>query len=63
MKSGTGDTAWGVRAVIGGSYSDWFNESAGGVAYLNTFGSSTASQFLVAGSYDSVGLNQISAAM
>jgi hypothetical protein len=40
VRSGVGDTAWGVRAVIGGSYSDWFGESAGGVAYLNTFGSS-----------------------
>jgi hypothetical protein len=40
VKSGTGDTTWGVRAVIGGSYSDWFGQSSGGVAYLNTFGSS-----------------------
>lgn len=40
IRSGSGDTAWGVRVVIGGSYSDWFGDSAGGVAYLNTFGSS-----------------------
>ncbi|HVJ67330.1 MAG TPA: SdrD B-like domain-containing protein [Caulifigura sp.] len=40
VKSGTGDTAWGVRVVIGGDYQDWFGDSAGGVAYLNTFGTS-----------------------
>jgi hypothetical protein len=40
VKSGTGDSAWGVRVVIGGSYSNWFGDPAGGVAYLNTFGSS-----------------------
>jgi len=40
VKSGSGDSAWGVRVVVGGSYSNWFGESAGGVAYLNTFGSS-----------------------
>ena len=39
-KSGTGDTTWGVRVVIGGGYQDWFKSSAGGVAYLNTFGAS-----------------------
>ena len=39
-KSGSGDTTWGVRAIIGGSYGDWFGDPAGGVAYLNTFGSS-----------------------
>ncbi len=40
VKSGSGDANWGVRVVVGGSYSDWFGDSAGGVAYLNTFGSS-----------------------
>ncbi|QDT54535.1 hypothetical protein Pan44_25680 [Caulifigura coniformis] len=40
VKSGAGDSAWGVRVVVGGSYGDWFGESSGGVAYLNTFGSS-----------------------
>ena len=33
-KFGTGDTQWGVRVVIGGSSSDWYNGKAGGVAYL-----------------------------
>ncbi|MEX2216674.1 MAG: Calx-beta domain-containing protein [Phycisphaeraceae bacterium] len=39
-KSGSGDTRWGVRVVIGGSSSDWFGSGAGGVAYLNSFNSS-----------------------
>jgi len=38
QKSGAGDTAWGIRAVIGGSSTDWFSTSSfGGVAYLNSF--------------------------
>jgi hypothetical protein len=37
IKSGTGDTRWGVRVVIGGSSYDWFGAGAGGVAYLNSF--------------------------
>ncbi len=36
IKSSTGDTNYGVRAVIGGNSSDWFG-SAGGVAYVGTF--------------------------
>lgn len=36
-KSGTGDTRWGVRVAIGGSYLDWFKQPAGGVAYLTSF--------------------------
>ncbi|MDB9456052.1 DUF4347 domain-containing protein, partial [Dolichospermum circinale CS-541/06] len=36
IKSGTSDTRWGIRVVIGGSSSDWFG-SAGGVAYINSF--------------------------
>ncbi len=39
-RSGSGDTTWGIRVIVGGSWSDWFGSSAGGVAYLNTFGSS-----------------------
>jgi len=37
IKSGTGDTAWGVRVVIGGSSYDWFGSGAGGVAYVGSF--------------------------
>jgi hypothetical protein len=29
----------GVRAVIGGSANDWFGGGAGGIAYVNGFGS------------------------
>jgi len=36
-KSGTGDTRWGIRVVIGGSYADWLKSPAGGVAYLTSF--------------------------
>jgi len=35
--TGSGDTAWGVRVAIGGSSSDWYGSSAGGVAYINSF--------------------------
>ena len=28
----------GTRAVIGGSSYDWLNSSAGGIAYIGTFG-------------------------
>lgn len=37
-KSGSGDTSWGAKAVIGGSCYDWFGNSAGGVSYINVFG-------------------------
>jgi Ca2+-binding RTX toxin-like protein len=37
IKSGSSDTRWGVRVVIGGNSSDWFGSSAGGVAYLGSF--------------------------
>lgn len=37
IKSGTGDTAWGVRVAIGGSSYDWFGQGAGGVAYIGSF--------------------------
>jgi hypothetical protein len=36
IKSGTGDTRWGIRVAIGGSSTDWYG-SAGGVAYLDSF--------------------------
>lgn len=35
--SGGTDTHWGVRVAIGGSSSDWFGSSAGGVAYVGSF--------------------------
>ena len=37
IKSGTGDTRWGIRVAIGGSGQDWFGYDAGGVAYLDSF--------------------------
>lgn len=39
VDSGTGDTRWGIRVAIGGDSSDWLGSPAGGVAFLNTFGS------------------------
>ncbi len=39
-KSGTSDTAYGIRVVIGGASGDWYG-SAGGVAFLNSFDSSS----------------------
>lgn len=36
-KSGSGDSRWGVRVVIGGNSNDWYGKSAGGVAYLYSF--------------------------
>jgi len=40
-KSGSGDDAWGVRVVVGGSHNDWYGSSAGGVAYVGSFNWST----------------------
>ena len=37
IKSGSGDTRWGVRVAIGGSSYDWFGAGAGGVAYVGSF--------------------------
>ena len=37
IKNGGGDSEWGVRVVIGGSSSDWYGSSAGGVAYVGSF--------------------------
>lgn len=39
-KTSTGDTNYGIRVVIAGASGDWYG-SAGGVAYLNSFDSST----------------------
>jgi len=36
--TGMGDTRWGTRVAIGGSYKDWYGPAAGGVAFLNAFG-------------------------
>lgn len=32
-----GDSKWGMRVVIGGSPSQWYNRNAGGVAFLGSF--------------------------
>ena len=37
IKDGDGDAQWGVRAVFGGSNSDWYTGGAGGVAYVGSF--------------------------
>ena len=37
MRAGLGDQEWGVRVVIGGDSSDWFDDGAGGVAYVGSF--------------------------
>jgi PKD repeat protein len=36
-KSTSTDTTFGVRVCIGGSSSDWYGQSAGGVAYVGSF--------------------------
>lgn len=36
-RAGSGDTAWGVRVVVGGSSSQWLGAGAGGVAYIGSF--------------------------
>jgi len=36
-KSGSSDTQWGGRVVIGGGSHDWYGAGAGGVAYLGSF--------------------------
>lgn len=36
-KGGTGDTEYGLRVCIGGSSTDWYGESAGGLAYVGSF--------------------------
>ncbi|MCA9060187.1 MAG: hypothetical protein KDA85_16880, partial [Planctomycetaceae bacterium] len=41
INSGGADQRWGIRVVIGGSCNDWYNSSAGGVAYLTSFRASS----------------------
>ena len=36
-KTSTSDQVYGVRVVIGGSYSDWYGSASGGVAYVGSF--------------------------
>ena len=36
-KSSSGDGAYGIRVVIGGSSSDWYGSGAGGVAFVGSF--------------------------
>jgi hypothetical protein len=36
-RSGFGDNEWGVRVVIGGNSSDWYDAGAGGVAYVGSY--------------------------
>lgn len=37
IKSGSLDTRWGARMVIGGSSTDWTGQSAGGFAWIDSF--------------------------
>ncbi|MCA8987137.1 MAG: VCBS repeat-containing protein [Planctomycetaceae bacterium] len=39
--SSVSDERWGVRVAIGGTWSDWYGESAGGVAYRGSFNAYT----------------------
>lgn len=41
IKSGSTDTKWGKRVVIGGSSYDWYGQSAGGVAFTGSFNANT----------------------
>jgi len=41
IRSGGSDTTWGIRVCIGGSSADWLGQSAGGIAYINSFGISS----------------------
>ena len=34
---GTGDTRWGIRVNVGGSYNDWLRQAAGGIAVQGSF--------------------------
>ncbi|MGB6223242.1 autotransporter-associated beta strand repeat-containing protein [Haloferula sp.] len=40
-KANSSDAAYGIRVVIGGSSSDWYGRSAGGVAFVGSFDSNT----------------------
>ncbi len=37
IKSGSSDSDWGVRVAIGGSSTEWYGNTAGGVAYTGSF--------------------------
>jgi autotransporter-associated beta strand protein len=39
MRTGPGDTAWGIRVAIGGHFNDWLGSSAGGIAFIGSFNS------------------------
>jgi hypothetical protein len=55
-KTGAGDERWGSRVVIGGSYDQWFQRPAGGVAYLFSFDDfNDEPVFVFSGGTDSVG--------
>lgn len=41
IKSNSGDQNYGIRACFGGSSYDWLGDGAGGVSFLDVFGSST----------------------
>ncbi len=41
VKSGSSDSRWGIRVVIGGSSNDWLGQAAGGVAWVGSFNSSS----------------------
>ena len=43
LKSNSGDANHGIRVVIGGAWTDWYGNSAGGVAFLNSFDDNTGS--------------------
>ena len=47
IKSGSSDTRWGIRVAIGGSYSDWLGQTAGGIAYVGSFNWSDGSPVFV----------------
>jgi PKD repeat protein len=40
-KTSSSDAFFGIRVCIGGSSMDWYGSGAGGIAYLDTFGSNT----------------------
>lgn len=46
-KDGSGDTDWGIRVVVGGSYTDWYGGAAGGAAKYGSFNFSSDSPAFV----------------
>ncbi|MEO8272357.1 MAG: M12 family metallo-peptidase, partial [Aureliella sp.] len=47
IKSGSSDSEWGIRVVIGGSSQDWYGAAAGGVGYVGSFNWNTDSPVFV----------------